>query len=152
MIILEDEYLFEMATVYRNEKHNVSVAINPDSNRIGGAYFKFYNSTDYKKATKVIRILFNEPKYVEHDGKELWELNSHEKKLLINCLKDRYRKYKYINCTVWDATKFDWNFEYLGLDLELEEYLNGEYDERYKNNPSYVPSTLEMPDYTLIEF
>lgn len=149
MIKLTQEPLFEMATVHRDFTNNVSVAVNPDSTKIGDPYFKFYNSTDYRKADKVIRILFNSPDFVVHqDIKEFWNLNGKEKKLLVDCLNTKSKKYKFTGCSVWDATKFDWNYEYLGIDIEVDNYLNGEYDETYKNNPSYVPSTLGMPDYT----
>ena len=148
MIILKNEPLFEMATVHRDFENNVSVAVNPDSAKIGNPYFKFYNNTDYRKADKVIRILFNSPNYViHHDGKQFLDLNGKEKKLLIDCLTQKSKKYKFTGCSVWDATKFDWNYEYLGIDIEVDNYLNGEYDETYKDNPSYVSSTLNMPDY-----
>lgn len=153
MIPLKQE-LFEMATVHRDFKNNVSVAVNPDSNRIGDPYFKFYNNTDYRKADSVIRLMFFAPRWTYHqtDGKELWKLNSQEKKLLMECLASPSKKYKINDCTVWDATKFDWNYEYLGIDIEIDEYLKGSYDKLYSDNPSYVPSTLDSPDYTSLTF
>lgn len=58
MIKLENELLFEMATVHRDMNENISIAVNPDSKKIGDPYFKFYDSTDYTKAKRVIRIFF----------------------------------------------------------------------------------------------
>jgi hypothetical protein len=110
-------------------------------------YFKFFNSSDYKKATAVISILFNKPDYVYHkDGKQLWKLNSKEKKLLIKTLKEESGHFS--GYTNWDIAKYDWNREYFEEPLNMEKYFNGDYDDIYKNEPSYVPSTLKMPDYT----
>lgn len=145
-LVLE-EYLEEMATIYKSKEYGIMVAVNTDSNRKGTAYFKFFNSSDYKKATAVIRILFNKPDYVYHkDGKQLWKLNSKEKKLLIKTLKEESGHFSgYAN---WDIAKYDWNREYFEDPLNMEKYFNGDYDDIYKNEPSYVPSTLKMPDYT----
>lgn len=144
--------LFEMATVLRDTENNICITVNPDSGRIGDPYFKFFNNSDYTKATHVIRILFKTANYAVHkDGKKLWKLNHKDKKLLVTSLNKLSRKYKNTGATVWDAVKFDWNFEYLQLDIEMDEYLAGEYDEMYKNEPSYVPSTYKMPDYMQLE-
>ena len=78
-LVLE-EYLEEMATIYKSKEYGICVAVNPDSNRNGLPYFKFYNDSDFRKAEKVIRIMFKEPDYVVHkDGKKLWKVNSGEK-------------------------------------------------------------------------
>ena len=71
-----EEYLDEMATIYKSLEYGILVAVNPDSKRSGNPYFKFYNNVNYNKATKVIRILFNKADYVVHRDKiELWKLN-----------------------------------------------------------------------------
>ena len=84
MIKIKDAiYLGEMATVHKDSKYNIMVFVNPDKNRNGEKYFKFYNSNSYTTADKVIRISFDEPKYIYHknmDGKLDWILNSKEKK------------------------------------------------------------------------
>lgn len=144
--IVCEEFLDEMATVYKSREYGILVAVNPDSNRSGNPYFKFYNADNYNKATKIIRVLFKKADYVVHnDGKELWELNSKEKKLLIKVLNEPSQYYPDI--TTWQAAKFDWDREYLEEPLRLDRYLKGEYDEFYKDNPGYVSSYLEMPDY-----
>ena len=56
------EYLYEMATVYRSTEYGISVAVNPDSGRVGDPYFKFYNNVSFNKATKVVRIMFKQCK------------------------------------------------------------------------------------------
>lgn len=145
-LILE-EYLDEMATIYKSKEYSICVTVNPDSKRTGVRYFKFYNDPDPRQATHVIRILFNEPDYVVHkDGKKLWKLNTHEKKLLIKVLKEESSRYS--GRTNWQVAMYDWNYEYLEEMINSDKYFNGEYDEMYKDVPGYVPSTLKMPDYT----
>ena len=46
------EYLDEMSTVCRDNQNNVSIAVNPDSERQGHPYFKFYNNVYYGDAAK----------------------------------------------------------------------------------------------------
>ena len=142
-----EECLDEMSTIYKSKEYGICVAVNPDSKRSGNAYFKYFNNSDFNKATKVIRILFKDIDYVVHkDGKQLWKINTKEKKLLIEILKKESNRYK--GYTNWDAAKFDWNYEYLEEMIDSDLYFNGYYDEMYKDNPGYVPSTLKMPDYS----
>ena len=149
--IICEEYLDEMATIYKNREYGILVAVNPDSKRSGNPYFKFYNNVSYDKATKVVRILFNYPDYVLHkDRMELWKLNSKEKKLLIKILKEESDMYD--GYTNWDIAKYEWSLEYLEEPLNMAKYFKGEYDTIYKNNPGYIPSTLKMPDYTKLQF
>lgn len=149
--IFIEELLGEMATVYKSREYSILIAVTPDSSRAGNPYFKFLNNSNYLNADKIIRILFHKPDYVIHkDGKELWELNNKDKKLLMQILKQRSKKYK--EYTNWDAAKFDWNCEYLEEMLDIEDYFNGNYDEEYKHDAGYIKSDLEMPDYTKIQF
>lgn len=144
-LILE-EFLEEMATVYKNKECGVCIAVNPDSGRVGKPYFKFFNDSDFRKATHIIRILFDEVDYIVHnDGKKLWKLNHKEKQLLMSILQKESKQYK--GYTNWDAAKFNWNYEYLEEMISIDEYYNGNYDEIYKNAPGYIISTLLMPDY-----
>ena len=101
MIMIESENLFEMATVHRDFKYDVSLEVNPDSNRVGNPYFKFYNNSNYMHATSVIRILFGSPSYTHHKkGKPLWEIDARDKKILVQLLKESYQKDNSIGCTV----------------------------------------------------
>lgn len=149
--IISEEYLGEMTSVFKGGDYGVYIAVNPDSNRTGVRYFKYYNASAEQKADSVIRILFDKPGYTVHagDGKKLWKINHDDKKLLIKILNMKCKKYK--GKTYWDAAKFEWNYEYLEEMIGPEEYFNGEYDVLYADNPGYVPSTLEMPDYMKIE-
>lgn len=136
-----------MATVYKNIGQHISVMVNPDSHRIGYTYFKVYNNSDYRKATKVVRILFTEPDFLyHHDGLLLWKLNSSQKKLLMQILQSPSLKFK--GHTFWDVAKFEWNSEYFEEMFDVDIYFSGGYDEQYKDVVGYVASTLEMPDYT----
>jgi hypothetical protein len=64
------EYLDEMSTVCRDNQNNVSIAVNPNSERQGHPYFKFYNNVYYGDAAKVVRILFNSADYVDNKNAE----------------------------------------------------------------------------------
>ena len=145
--ILEDtENLNEMAIVFKSREYSILIAVNPDSHRQGDPYFKFLNNSNYQRATKIIRILFNRCDYVIHnDGKELWHLSNKDKKLLIEILNKRSTKYK--DYTNWEAAKFDWNLEYLEEMLDIDEYYKGNYDDKYRDDKGYIISTLKMPDY-----
>lgn len=149
-----EEYLDEMSTICRDNKNNVSVAVNPDSNRQGNPYFKFYNSASHKSATNVIRILFNSADYVDPintDGKKLWKLSHKDKKVLMELLNEPSSDYS--DMTTWEACKFRWNVEYFEFTFYRDKYINGEYDKdkTLAENPSYVPYSLKMPDYNKIE-
>jgi hypothetical protein len=145
--LIHEEYLDEMTTIYKDRQYGIMVAVNPDSNRNGLSYFKFYNNCSYEKATHVIRITFKEVNYIIHkDGKKLWKLNSSEKKLLAKVLKQESGKFN--GYTNWDIAKYEWNVEYFEEIMNIEKYFNGEYDDIYKNNPGYVSHDLKMPDYT----
>ena len=149
--LIIEEILDEMATIYKSKENRIMIAVNPDSGRIGCPYFKYLNDSNYLKAEKIVRILFKEADYVVHnDGKDLWELNNREKKLLMDVLQEQSKKYpKYTN---WQAAKFDWNCEYLEEMLQIDDYFNGNYDDIYASDSGYVPSDLEMPNYLMIEF
>lgn len=144
--LIHEEFLDEMATIYKSKEYGIGVSVNPDSHR-SGSYFKFYNNPDYRRATKLIRITFKRIDYLIHpDSKELWKLNSKDKKLLIKILKQESGQHDgYSN---WDIAKYDWNCEYLEEQLNMKKYFDGYYDEMYADNPGYVPSTLKMPDYS----
>lgn len=149
--LVQEDYLVEMATIYKSRQYGIGVAVHPDSKRMGLSYFKFYDNPDYTQAKKIIRILFKSPDYTIHkDGKKLWKLNSDDKKLLVKILKQESSRYD--GYTNWDIAKYDWNCEYFEEQLNMKRYFNGEYDEEYKDKPSYVPSDLKMPDYTKITF
>ena len=79
--------------IYRDEKNKMLIFCRPSDKKVYGktAYFKVYDSADHRKARKVARICFYEPKYVIHnsdpDNCKSWELNSSEIKNLMAILK-----------------------------------------------------------------
>lgn len=82
-----EEYLDEMSTICKDYQNDVCIAVNPDSNRQGNPYFKFYNSASHKSATNVIRILFNSADYVDNinmNGKNYGNFHTKTKRCLKN--------------------------------------------------------------------
>lgn len=137
-----EEILLEFATVYTGEDIPLKIIVSVDENRIGNPYFKVFNANDFKKATKMARISFLEPKYVIHSmnyGKENWVLNSKEKKLLINALTSLAD----INCTVWQSAVIDYNREH-GVSIFKQRQMTKE----QLIEKHLLPLDLEMPDYT----
>lgn len=82
-------------SIYKDQRNNILIFCRPSDKKVYGrkAYFKVYNSSEQRKAKKVARICFYEPKYVIHpndpDGCSQWFLNSSEIKVLINILKSK---------------------------------------------------------------
>lgn len=96
--------LESMKTEVVNEKvvyrgNGISISTDSTSGR-NGYYFKVYNNERYSKASKVARINLEHPDYEYHSGdKRIWDLNSSEKKLLIDVLKSKNNNG---DTTVWD--------------------------------------------------
>lgn len=155
--IVASEEIYSMATIGINRDPKFSVAVNPDSNRVGEAYFKYYDDAHYSKANHVARISFMDAKYIKHHrGKKQWKLTKRDIRNLVEFLNNRHKAF--VNLTNWDVAKFFWNLEYGNFyadypvdnyETEMDAYFDGYYDnlKENKNNPSYVPSYQEMPDY-----
>lgn len=81
---------------------------------------------------------------------EKWILNADEKKHIIRVLHNESERYK--GFTNWQDMCFQWNYENNLIGQEFKKYIDGDYDEKYKNHPNgalrkaYVPSTQEMPE------
>lgn len=140
------ENLWEMATVGRDSCNNVLMQVNPDVERQGLEYFKFYNAANSRRANKVARIEFRRPKYVIHksdDGKTNWFLNGREKAKLIEFLKQT-------NSTRLDLT----NWRYAIMAFNNEKGLDPHFTEKNLLSsgklkyPKFLPFDLPMPDYT----
>ena len=125
-IIVTEQLLLE-GTIYKSSI--MSVGCFPDSGRSYGddAYFKVFNNTDYKRASKITRVRFKSPTYVIHLN-QVWDLNSKERKMLINILNTRYTGGVYEDAsTIWDALIRDFNGhvklqDRLPLDLKMPDY------------------------------
>lgn len=137
---LSHPMLCEMANVYVDRDDNMTFQVNCSEDH-NVDYFKVYNHQSYKKASKVARISLFEAKYIYHkndDGKEDWELNAKERKLLVKKLQMEVR-----GLTVWQRLIITYNLE---SGLNEEETL-----ENLKDNlkyPYYLPIDMEMPYYT----
>ena len=153
----ELEPIVSMSKVGLDSKENMLYYVNPDINRVGEPYFKVYDSISHKKATHIARISFLEPRYILHKdetGKQPWKLSSSEKKKMLNYLN---KSSGFFKMSFFQYAMYLWNNEYGFFDdKSLEEYENpmiayakGIYDiEENIHHPSYLPSYLEIPDYT----
>lgn len=150
-INLFEEELYEMASIRsKTIKDGLLLAINPDQHRLGDAYFKMYDTNRYNTSNKVARFSFFEPRIISHrckdKGKQPWlNIHSYDIKHLEDLLDSESITFN--GFTVWDELKYFWNSEYGFGILSPIEYFNGEYDDVYGSHPSYVPSTLEPPNY-----
>lgn len=143
---LADYDLYAMATVARDVQRKMLIEVNPDLNHKGNAYLKLYNSDSKQKATKVARISMHAPIYIEHvnvgrmAGKEIWVLNSKERKEFIAFLKEVQN-----GRTVWQNTIIYYNKE---LDLFEEDTMENLLpNPKY---PDYLPYNLPIPNYMLL--
>ena len=153
--------LTAMSTVFSDRKAGISIQINADENRVGLPYFKYYNSFQYSKATKVARISFKSADYIIHknaDGKQNWYLNAKEKQQLVLILlsKPAYFSHGY---TVWQKLIIQYNAE--KFQLMEDDTLNcakntynkfiKEYTALgYNNLVDVLPFDLQMPNYLLL--
>jgi hypothetical protein len=143
----EVEPLGEMATVGASEKPSLSVQINPDDNRVGNPYFKVYNDELPKKGkTKVCRLHFFDAGMEYHRDKYLdWIPNSKDIKNILRFLMEPHEREKVY--TNWQMTKWLWNLEYkFFTPRDIDRYMNGELDLKFKDHPSYVPSDTTIPE------
>lgn len=145
------ENINEMSTIVLDKKNLMLIQVNPDRGRQGLEYFKIYNSFSESKADKIARISFKEPKYVIHHnnhGKNLWTLNTKEKKSLMLLLQ---KKSDMLDTegnilTNWEKSIVQFNLE-KGLPKEDTE-------ENFVSNqkfPKYLPIDLPMPDYEKLQ-
>lgn len=133
--IYAGEILTEFATVQRDNRFNMCVAVNPDRKRNlkNTEYFKVYNHIDPTKATKIARIKFREYEYVIHNnngGKKNWKLNSKERKQLMKILISPSKNFP--DKRVWDELIRNYNneagFDSLPKNLVIPDYVNWLYD------------------------
>lgn len=93
MALFDDIYkgklILTEKAIYRDEKNKMLIFCRPSDKKIYGkeAYFKVYDSADHRKARRVARLCFYEPKYIIHDNDpdncKTWRMNSSEIKNLL---------------------------------------------------------------------
>lgn len=151
-----------MSTVFSDRNLGISIQINADENRRGLPYFKYYNSFQYSKATKVARISFKSADYVIHknsDGKQNWFLNSKEKRLLITALQLKPVYFSH-GFTVWQKLIIQYNAEKFQLMEDdtlncnvsnYKQFIKNYTALGYSNLIDVLPFDLPMPNYLLLE-
>ena len=140
------EPLGEMSTVGLQNKPPLIVEINPDRRRVGNPYFKVYNMASYKKATHIARMHFLDTGMEYHrDAYKDWRLNSKDIKNIKEFLSNPHDDYpEYTN---WQMACWLWNQEYgfIGPN-NRRRFMNGKFDDQFKDHPSYVPSNTPIPE------
>lgn len=140
------EPLGEMATVGSQNKPAIRIQINPDRKRKGVPYFKAFNTQELKdNESKVARLHFLDTGMEYHrDAYKDWRLNSKDIKNIKEFLMNEHRIEPHTN---WQMACWLWNLEYFGFDdSKIDDYFAGKLDNQFKDHPSYVPSTAQMPD------
>ena len=143
------EPIYSMAQIGQNESPGFCIWVNPDQGRNDDPYFKMYNAQKYASAEKSIRIGLLEPKLIYHsDGKEIWHVTKSDLKHLDVFMSKKSRKY--VGYTNWQATIYDWNYEYGCITpspddeyvSDIAAFFDGYYDtEENLAKPSYISST-----------
>ena len=156
------EYIEAMATIGSHVSPNFTIAVNPDSNRSGDCYFKYFDRESYSKAEHVARVNIRDTSRFYHknsDGKKEWSLNAKDKKELVSYLQSESDEW--VGVSNWESVLYHWNIESHTIDdpfpkdiysSKIEAFLSGYYDtEENLQNPSYVASYLKMPNYRNLE-
>lgn len=140
----------DMATIKVDRNNNYRITVNPDLNRTGDEYFKFYNSATYTNGEKVARILFNEPSYVLHNnGFDAWYPNAKAKRWLMNTMNQTVVAKNGATVSIWEYCIIAFNEERWGLTADetmsnIEE--NGE-----KPFQDALAFNLKMPNYMVLD-
>ena len=142
----EVEPLGEMATVTTSDKPALRIQINPDRGRKGNPYFKAFNSPNFSKGTKVARLHFLDSGMEYHQDEFFdWVLTNKEIKQIKELLMEAHHDFPQL--TNWQMACWLWNMEYSLIDpRNRSDYFSGKFDEQFKDHPSYVPSTAEIPE------
>ena len=145
----DDESFTETATVATSEKLKLRIAVNPNPGRRGVPYFKVYDDPIPKKReSQVARPHFKDEGMEYHNGVYYdWDLKGGGLKDIKQLLQTPHEDFDPL--TNWQIACFQWNVEYgfIGLSREnRSKYFNHEFDERFKDDPSYVLSTQPIPE------
>lgn len=141
------ELLGGITTVCSQDKPAIRIVVNPDYTRKAIPYFKAFDTQGLKdNITKVTRLHFLDTGMEYHrDAYKDWKLNSEDIKNIKELLMSSH--YDYDEYTNWQMACWLWNLEYgLFSTFDLDDYFAGKLDDQFKGDPSYVPSTTQMPD------
>ena len=137
----------ETSTIWSWENPKMKIVINPNRDLVGNPYFKVFNTESYYYGvTKVVRLSFIDSRIIYHrDRFKDWNIDDNDIAQIKEVLNWRHEFFK--DYTVWQITKWAWNFEYFALlKSDLVKYMTGKLDKQYKDHPSYVPSDTPMPE------
>lgn len=139
------ESLCEFATVARDYTNNLTVAVNPDSRKKFGnsQYFKVYDSSEPKKASRILRIKFRTNEYIIHSNPKnlkTWNMNGDDIDNLISLLNSPSKRD--LGYSVWQSLIISFNYE-TGLD-KIDTIQNYYINPKY---PEYLPIDLKIPNY-----
>ena len=149
--------VYAMATIGTHSNPTFKITVNPDMLRVGDPYFKMYLGKNEHVNDGLVRISFLGPYYITHSDnrsdRDSVEIKRIYKKSLIEFMDKSSKVHE--SMKMWDFCKFSWNNEYGEFfDKEhdyltnYEAYMNGFFDTPENlSHPSYLPSTLTMPDY-----
>lgn len=140
----------EMATVATSTDPQLHIEVNPDRKRKGNPYFKVLDTASFiPNKSKACRLHFKDSEMEYHTGDGLlrWKITNKDVKAIKKLLNKRYDDVpEYTN---WQMCCWLWNLEY-GFEFfnrsHRDAYFAGEFDEKFKDHPSYVPSTQEIPE------
>ena len=139
-------YIPEMSKAFHSDEENVNVWVeNP--NTYNNEYFKYYNHANIRSASKVARIKLRSPEYIKshRDNKELWILNSSERKTLIELLNLPYARDPRI--TNWQQIIVTYNDDF--FNIVPEDTIADSYDK--SKFPQALSINMPMPDYTQLK-
>ena len=146
--------LNEMAPIVRDRfnKHLIkNIITTPDQGRnwYNEEYFKVFDTLDYTSKSKMARIKYREPSYVEHVGSN-WQLTMREKKDLIAFLNEPNNKIPEAK-TNWQYAIYQFNMSAYPDSTHADSLLTQTELDRLPDTDerkSYLPIDLPMPDYT----
>ena len=149
--VLDEEYIVEMSKAFTTENPKRSFWVeNPAyyNNR----YFKLYNSDIISRATKVARISFDHPNYLDHvnkDGKEDWILTLKEKRELLDILKQKDKR----GFTKWQRMFMVYNND--NFNIDFDDLISGDISKEDYNKLVIKRDAISLdypiPDYMKLE-
>ena len=156
LMMVRDFLLCEMALLGQAQQKEKGkkweVSLDSNQTRLGEPYFKFYNAFTYRKATKVARISFLEPRYVIHRGYPFhFKLDAVQKQALMKFLTAPAKGLFPDSFTNWQAALVTYNVQ--NIDYQFRQWYDFDANELRKARGRMrfaLPIDLPMPNYLLL--